>query len=48
MRLADVDDEERRGFLVFRVQRVQGGNLPPERRSRVAAEYENNGLSAQR
>jgi hypothetical protein len=41
---ADVDDEERRGVAIALIDRVQGGNLPPEGRSRVAAEDEDDGL----
>ena len=40
MRLTDVHDEERDVVLVALVHRVESGNLPPERRSGVTAEYE--------
>ena len=46
MRLADVDDEERRVVPVALVHRVEGGNLPPEGRSGVAAEDQDDGLLA--
>jgi hypothetical protein len=44
VRFLDVDDVERRAVLVFRVEFVEGGNLPPEGRSSVAAEDEHDGL----
>src|SRR4029453_12941645 len=40
MRFADVDDVERRAVAVLPVDLVEDGNLPPERRSSVAAEDE--------
>jgi len=46
VRLADVNDIERRVILVLLVEFVEGGNLPPERRSSVAAEDEYDGLLA--
>ena len=48
VRLADVDDEERGCVAVLRVEIVQGGNLPPERRSGVAAEDQHHGPAAKR
>jgi len=44
MRLQDVDRVEINLALVLLGQFVQGGNLPPKRRSGVAAEDENDGL----
>jgi hypothetical protein len=38
MRLGDVDDEEINSVFVLVVEFVEGGNLPPEGRSGVAAE----------
>jgi hypothetical protein len=40
MRLANVDDEERRAIAVLPVNLVEGGNLPPEGWSGVAAKDE--------
>jgi hypothetical protein len=40
MRFADVDDVEGRTIAILAIELVEGGNLPPERRSRVAAEHE--------
>ena len=38
MRLGDIDDQKRNFVLILIVELVEGGNLPPERRSSVAAE----------
>ena len=38
MRLDDVDDQERYLLVVLVIELVEGGNLPPEGRSSVAAE----------
>jgi hypothetical protein len=38
MRLGDVDDEEGGLFSVLLIELVEGGNLPPERRSSVTTE----------
>jgi len=46
VRLADVNDIERRAIFVLLVEFVEGGNLPPERRSSVAAEDKYDGLLA--
>jgi hypothetical protein len=46
MRLADVNDVERRAILVLLVEFIEGGNLPPEGRSGVAAEDEDDRLLA--
>lgn len=43
MRFLDVDDEELGAIFVLAVEIVEGGNLPPERRSSVAAEDEDDG-----
>ena len=40
MGFENVDDQESDALSVIVVELVEGGNLPPERRSRVAAEYE--------
>jgi hypothetical protein len=42
VRLGDVDHKERDPASIFLVELVQGGNLPPEGRSGVAAEYKHN------
>ena len=44
VRLLDVDDVERRAVLILLVKFIEGGNLPPEGRSSVAAEDEHDGL----
>jgi hypothetical protein len=44
MGLSDVDDQETCAVLVFLVELVEGGNLPPEGRSSIAAENQHNGL----
>jgi hypothetical protein len=44
MRFADIDDEEGHVLLILPVQLVQGGNLPPERRSGIASEHEHDRL----
>ncbi len=44
MRLRDVDDKERDLLPVLVIQLVEGGNLPPERRSSIAAEHEHDRL----
>jgi len=38
MRFGDVDHQESNFALILIVELVEGGNLPPERRSSVAAE----------
>jgi hypothetical protein len=49
VRLADLNDIERGAILVLLVEFIEGGNLPPEGRSGVAAEDEDYGfLAAQR
>jgi len=45
MRLQNVDDEEGHLAAVLIVKSVESGNLPPEGRSRVAAEDEHHGLA---
>jgi len=40
MSFSDIDDKKPDTIFVFFVQFVEGGNLPPKRRSRVAAEDE--------
>lgn len=44
MGFQDVDDQERNTIAILLVKAVQGGNLPPERRSCVAAEDQYDGL----
>jgi hypothetical protein len=44
MGLGDVDNQESHAVLVLLVKFVEGRNLPPERRSRIAAENQHNGL----
>jgi len=44
MGFGDVDDKERGPVFVLIVELVEGGNLPPKRRSSVAAEDEDNRL----
>jgi hypothetical protein len=46
MGFQDVHRIERDLVAIFLVQLVQGGNLPPEGRSGVAAENEHDGLPA--
>ena len=43
MRFDDVDDQERDLLVVLVIELVEGGNLPPEGRSSVAAEDEDDG-----
>lgn len=45
MRLSDVDHEEADLLSILLVELVQGGNLPPERRSGVTAEDQHGWLS---
>jgi hypothetical protein len=40
MRFGNVDDQERNFVAVLFIELVEGRNLPPERRSSVAAKYE--------
>jgi len=42
--LGDVNHQERDAAAVLLVELIEGGNLPPEGRSSVAAEHENDGL----
>ena len=44
MRLGDVDDQKRDLILILLIQLVEGGHLPPERRSGVAAKHEYHGV----
>jgi hypothetical protein len=44
VRLGDVDDQESRPAPILLVKLVEGGNLPPKRRSGVAAKDQNHGL----
>jgi len=44
MRFEDVDHQERDAISILIVELVEGGNLPPEGRSSVAAENEDNRL----
>jgi hypothetical protein len=44
MGLQDVDDKKRNVLIVLIVERVEGGNLPPEWRSGIAAEYQDDRL----
>lgn len=44
MRFGNVDNQEGNVSAVLLVKFVEGRNLPPERRSGVAAEYQNHGL----
>jgi len=44
VRLSDVDNEESDLALILIVELVEGGNLPPEGRSSVAAEDHHDGL----
>jgi hypothetical protein len=44
MGFGDVDDQETRAVLVLLVELVEGGNLPPEGRSSIAAENQHNWL----
>jgi hypothetical protein len=43
MRLGDVDDKKGSLVFVVLVELVEGGNLPPERRSSVTSEHEHDG-----
>ena len=45
MRFGDVHDQERNFALVLIVELVEGGNLPPKRRSSVATENQHYRLS---
>lgn len=47
MRLLDVDDEELRAVFVLLVETVEGRNLPPEWRSSVTAEDEDDGAAGE-
>jgi hypothetical protein len=42
MRLKDVNSVKPHLVAILLCQLVQGGNLPPKRRSRVAAEHQHN------
>ena len=44
VRLENVDNEERDAISILLVKFVKGRNLPPERRSGVAAEYQDHRL----
>ena len=44
MGFEDVDDQKRDVVSILIVELVEGGNLPPEGRSGVAAEDEDDGL----
>src|SRR5882724_5592381 len=44
MRLGDVDHQESDAAAVLLVEFIEGGNLPPEGRSSIAAENEDDGL----
>jgi len=44
MRLDDIDNQERDLLVVLVIELVEGGNLPPEGRSGVAAEDEDDWL----
>jgi hypothetical protein len=44
MGFGNIDNEERNAPAILLVELIEGRNLPPERRSRVAAEYQNYGL----
>jgi hypothetical protein len=44
MGLQDVDDKKRNVLIVLIVEGVEGGNLPPEWRSGIATEYQDDRL----
>jgi hypothetical protein len=44
MRLCDVDNQERDLLPVLIVELIERGNLPPERRSSIAAEKQHDRL----
>ena len=44
MRFGNVDNQESNPPVILLVEFIEGRNLPPERRSGVAAEYQNHGL----
>jgi hypothetical protein len=44
MRFGNVDNQESNPLAILLVELIEGRNLPPERRSSVAAEYQNHGL----
>ena len=46
VRLLDVDDVKSHLILIALIELVEGGNLPPEGRSRVTAEYEHDRFPA--
>jgi hypothetical protein len=43
MRFGNVDHQESNPPAILLVELIEGGNLPPERRSSVATEYQNHG-----
>ena len=45
VRLGNVNHQERDLLSVLLIELVEGGNLPPKRRSSVASEYQDNRLS---
>ena len=44
MRFGDIDDQERYSVAVLLIEFVEGGNLPPERRSGITAKDEHDRL----
>ena len=44
MSFSDIDDQKSGTIFILFIQLVESGNLPPKRRSRVAAEDEHHGL----
>jgi hypothetical protein len=44
MRLGDVNNQESNTLAILLVELIQGRNLPPERGSRIAAEYQDHRL----
>jgi hypothetical protein len=44
MRLADINNQKRDAILILCEELVEGGNLPPERRSGVTAEDQHHRL----
>jgi hypothetical protein len=44
MRFDNIDNQKGNAPAILLVKLIEGRNLPPEWRSRVAAEYQNHGL----
>jgi hypothetical protein len=40
MRLSDVNNQESNALAILLIELIEGGNLPPERRSSVTAKHQ--------